>query len=212
MKPLLQLLKPILPLYKRASQLLFLLSATLTLHAQSFYFVKGTEITINETTTFFVTDSGKINQARLRDFEGQISAINHPLSETKQLVFNNKKSKPSSKKDKKQSVTKSSKKRAETYQKIKSVELIKLFPDNFFSSYQHVIAISVSVSHIKYDPKFLHENIILKALHGYSADINHEIVNNTFLLFDDYHLSQYMTRPPPFEFYFKETYSKYLKF
>lgn len=208
MKPLLQLLKPILPLYKRASLLLFLISATQTLNAQSFYFVKGTEITIDETTTFFVTDSGKISQERLRDFEGQISIINHPLSETTQLI----KSNLNPKKEKKQSFSKSSKKRDETYQKAKASEFIKSFPYNFFSSYQEEVAILTSVSNIKYDPKFLNENIILKALQGYSAHINNEIINNIFLFFNDYHLSQYMTRPPPSEFYFKETYSQYLKF
>ncbi len=100
MKLLLQLLKPILPLYKRVSLLLFLISAIQTFNAQSFYFVEGTQITIDETTTFFVTDSGKINQARLRNFEGQTSIINHSLSERTQLVFNNKKPKLNSKKRK----------------------------------------------------------------------------------------------------------------
>ncbi|NML68716.1 hypothetical protein HHL23_02740 [Chryseobacterium sp. RP-3-3] len=212
MKPLLQQLKPNFPLYKKASLFLFLLTTALTLNAQSFYLVKGTKITIGETTTFVVTDSGKTNQVRQRDFEGQISTINDPLSETKQLVFNKKKSKLSSKRDKKQSVSKSTKKRDETYQKAKPSEFIKPFLDNFFSSYQQFVAISASVTNIKYDQKFLNENIILKPLHGYSANVNHEIINNTFLFFNNYHLSQYVTRPPPFEVYLKKSYSKHLNF
>ncbi|WP_312300826.1 hypothetical protein [Chryseobacterium sp.] len=204
MKLLLQLLKPILPLYKRVSLLLFLISAIQTFNAQSFYFVEGTQITIDETTTFFVTDSGKINQARLRNFEGQTSIINHSLSERTQLVFNNKKPKLNSKKEKKQSVSKSSKKGDKTFQKAKSAEFIKPFPYHFYSSCQQLVAVSISVSNINYDQKFLNENIILKSIHRYSDHVNNEIVNNTFLFFNDYHLSNHMTRPPPFEFYCKK--------
>ncbi len=207
MKPLQQQLKPTLPSYKSAFMLLFLFSFTLTLNAQSFYFAKGTKITIDENTTFFVTDSGKVNQARLRVFEGQTSIKKQSLNETKQIAFNNKRSQSSSKKNKKQSIAKSSKERAENSQGTKSVEFIKSCPDNFFSSYQQILAISASAPNIKYDPKFLIENIRLKLSHGYSADTKHEIISNNFLFFEDYHLAQYMTRPPPFEFYFKETYS-----
>ncbi|MDV7699291.1 hypothetical protein N6B72_20415 [Chryseobacterium soli] len=203
MKSLLQQLKPNFPLYKRASLLFFLCTIIFTLHAQSFYFVKGTEITIDETATFFITSSGKVNQAGLRDFEGQISVKKQTSTERKRLAFDNKKSRFSSKKDKKQSVSKSSKEQPEISKK-DPAEWIKPCPENFISSYQQGTAISASVPNMKFNPKFLLENTTLKPLHGYSANTDHEIIKNNFLFFTDYHLSQHMTRPPPLNFIVKK--------
>lgn len=203
MKSLLQQLKPNFPLDKRASLLLFLCTTIFTLNAQSFYFVKGTEITIDETATLFITNSGKVNQEGLRVFEGQISVKKQISTERKQLTLNNKKTRFSSKKDKKRLVSKSSNEKPEISKK-DSVELIKPCSENFISSYQQRTAISTSVPDIKFNPKFLLENTILKSSHGYSTNTDHEIIKNNFLFLTDYHLSQYMTRPPPLNFIIKK--------
>ncbi|WP_131705360.1 hypothetical protein [Chryseobacterium sp. BLS98] len=206
MKALLHHLKLNLPLHKVA--LLVWLLFTITLNAQSFYFVKGTQITIDETATFFITDSGKVNQAKLRDFEKQILVRREPSNE-KQIVFHNKKS--STRKNRKKSVSKFYKLRAKTDKKTKPVEFIKHCPGNLFLSYHPGIVISISIPDIKYTTKFLTNNIRLRPLRRYPINNNHKIINNSFLL-NDYHLSQYRNRPPPFYSYFKETYSTILNF
>ncbi|WP_345208644.1 hypothetical protein [Chryseobacterium ginsengisoli] len=190
--------QPFSPLYKMALLLLFLFSVVLV-NAQSFYYVKDTKITIDESTIFYVADSGQVNQARLRDFEGQNLTKNQPLNKTGQLAVNNKHSKL--KKSKNQQISKSSKKRTEKIQRSESIENIKSFPSDFFSSYQKGIAISATASNIEYNSKFLIENTTLKSLQGYSSDTNSETINNRFLFLNDYHLCQYMTRPPPLELY-----------
>ncbi|UWX58860.1 hypothetical protein N0B40_10440 [Chryseobacterium oranimense] len=195
MKTLIHYLKLNLPLHKAVSLLWFLFTITFTLNAQSLYFVKGTPITIDETTTLFITDSGKVSQTKLRDFEGQILVRREPSNE-KQIVFNNKK--PGSKKNRKKSVSKFYKLETKTAKKTKPVELIKRCPDNLFLSYHKGIVISISVPDIKYTPKFLIENIRLRPLRRYPIDNNYKIINNSFLLND--HLSQYRNRPPPFYF------------
>lgn len=193
--------KSILPLFKRAS-LLLLFSLALTGNAQSFYFVKGTQITLDETTTFFVTDSGKVSQARLKNFEEEITENKQASNQTKQTVFNRKKF--SSKKDDKKTASKSSEKKSENVQKIKTESIgLKPCPDHFISSYQQGMAVSASVPGIKYNSRFFIEHTTLKTLQGYSASTDHETVNNSFLFLNDYHWLQYVTRPPPFEFYSK---------
>jgi ferredoxin-like protein FixX len=160
MKTLLQQLKPTLLLYKRASILLFLFLITFTSKAQSFYFVNGTQITIDENTTLFVTDSGKVDQTRLTDFEGKIITQKYTLNETKQVAFNDKKSKLLSEKYKKDSRLKSIKEKAKNYSEVEQIELIKICPDNFFSPNQKGIGISGSIT-VQYNLKFLIENIRL---------------------------------------------------
>ncbi|KMQ68974.1 hypothetical protein ACM39_06765 [Chryseobacterium sp. FH2] len=197
MKSYLQQLKPTFSLYKGASLLLFIFLMSSNLNSQAFYYVKGTKITIHDNTTFYITDSGNVDQVRLRNFEGEILIQKQTLHNTKNLTSNEKKSKSGPERVTKQSISKSSKEKIKTFPKIESVEFLKLCPDNFFSTYQKGIAISVSVPNIQYHSKFLIENIRYRLLHIYPKNTNNEIINNNLNFFKDYHLSQYITRPPP---------------
>ncbi|NML72433.1 hypothetical protein HHL23_22005 [Chryseobacterium sp. RP-3-3] len=203
MRHLQQQLEPVLSLckYKGASLLLFIFLMFPKLNAQNFYYEKGTKITIRESTIFYTVDSGAINQTRLKDFEGQISARKQTLNETKQIAFNDKKSRLSIGKIKKESALKASKEKAKTYPKVESVECVKLCPDNFLSTEQKGIAILSSVI-VHYHPKFLIENIRFKLLYVYPKNANNEIINSNPNFLKDYHLFQCMIRPPPFKFYF----------
>lgn len=200
MKHSTQQMKPVLSFYKRASLVLLVFLMVLKINAQNFYYEKGTDVTIRENTIFYIKDSGTISQAKLRDFEGQNIAQRQALNETKQVAFNDKKSKILSGKIKKDSLSKSLKEKAENYPKVEPIEFVKICPDNFFSSGLKGLAISVSIP-LQYNLKFLIENIRLKSIQGYSINTNNEIINDGLIFFKDYHLSFYTTRPPPFEFY-----------
>lgn len=200
MKHSTQQMKPALSFYKRASLVLLIFLMVLKINAQNFYYQKGTEITIRENTIFYIKDSGTITQIKLRDFEGQNITQKQTLNETKQVAFNDKKSRILSTKIKKDSVSKSLKEKTENFPKVEPIEFVKICPDNFFSPYLKGLAISVSIP-LPYNLKFLIENIRFKSIHGYSINTNNEIINNGLIFFKDHHLSLYMTRPPPFEFY-----------
>lgn len=195
-----QQMKPIVPFYKRASLLLLFLAA-LEINAQSFYYEKDTKITICENTTFYIADSGTVSQERLRDFERQPINQKQTLNETKKVAFNNKRSRLGSEKNTKDSISKSLKEQEINYPKAESTQFAKICPDNFFSPDQKGLTISLST--IQYSLKFLIENARLKSIQKYSVNTSNEINNDGLIFFKDYHLSSYMTRPPPFEFYFK---------
>lgn len=171
------------------------------LHAQNFYYEKGTDVTIRENTIFYIKDSGTINQVKLRVFEGQNITQKQTLNKIKQVAFNDKKIKLDSEKIKKDSLSKSLKEKAENYPKVEPIQFVKTCPDNFFSSVSKGLAISISIP-LPYNLKFLIENIRFKSIHGYSINTNNEIINDGLIFFKDYHLSLYTTRPPPFEVYF----------
>ena len=200
MKHSTQQMKPILPFCKRASLLLLFLTV-LTINAQSFYYEKGTKITIREHTTLYIADSGTVSQTSLRGFEGQAISQKQTLNETKKVAFSNKGSRLGSEKKSKDSTSKSPKEKGKNYPKAESIEFAKICPDNFFSPYQTGLAISLPI--LQSNLKFLIENASFKSIHNYSINTNNEISNVSLIFFKDYHLSLHMTRPPPFELYFK---------
>lgn len=207
MNPLQQQPKPITPLFQRASLLLLFLSAS-AFYAQSFYLMKGTTVTIDETATFFVKDSGAVSQTRIGNFEEQILGKESSSNQTKRTGFNHKKFKFSSKKNEKQPVSKTPEKKTETPQKTKTESIgLKPCPDYFISSYQQGMAISASVPTIQCSPKFLIQNTIPNIIRGYSSHTDHELTGSSFLFLNNYYLLQHTTRPPPFTSYLKETYS-----
>lgn len=207
MNPLQQQPKPITPLFQRASLLLLFLSAS-AFHAQSLYLIKGTTVTIDETTTFFVKDSGTVSQARIRNFEEEISGKEPPSNQTKRTVLRHKKFKLSSKKNEEQRVSTSSEKKHETVQKPKTgFAGLKPCPDHFISSYPQGMAVSASVPSLQCSPKFLIQNTIPNIIQGYSSHTDHELTGSSFLFLNNYYLLQHTTRPPPFISYLKKTYS-----
>ncbi|MBB6369122.1 hypothetical protein [Chryseobacterium shigense] len=200
MKFSIQQLKPEFPFYKRASLLLFILLTSLRLDAQVFSYLKDTQITIDKNTVFYIVDSGNVDQARVKNFEKKPLTAK-PSSNDKYAALNKKRS--GSTKNEKLSVSKHSEKKVKTYPQAKPIEFVQLNPDNFFSAYQKGIAISAGAS-TQYDSKFLIENIRFKPLPGYSMFTNHEIRHSNSDILKNYYLSHHTTRPPPFEFYFKE--------
>ncbi|MFN1215976.1 hypothetical protein ACKW6Q_03215 [Chryseobacterium kwangjuense] len=208
MNPLQQQPKPITPLFQRASLLLWLFLSASAFYAQSFYLMKGTTVTIDETTTFFVKNSGTVSQIRIRNFEAQIPGKESSSNQTKRTVLRHKKFKFSSKKKEERRVSISSEKKHETVQKPKTgFTELKPCPDHFISSYQQGMAISASVPTLQCSPKFLIQSTIPNIIQGYSSYTNHELTDSSFLFLNNYYLLQHTTRPPPFTSYLKETYS-----
>ncbi|WP_431610272.1 hypothetical protein [Chryseobacterium sp. 'Rf worker isolate 10'] len=187
MRSLQQQLKLFLPLYKRASLLLFLFFITPKTKAQVLYYVKGTSITIGENTTVYIAHSGEIHQADLKDFEGKISEKKGVLKSRKQKksAFNAEKTlagHPAAK--------------TKTYPKVQSIVFAVPQPDDFFLSYSKGEAISASVT--AHDHKnYSIESKKLRFNHEYLTPIPNKIISNSFIFFKDYYWFQCKTRPPP---------------
>ena len=187
MRSLQQQLKLFLPLYKRASLLLFLFFVPFKIHAQSLYYVKGTSITIGENTTVYIAHSGEIHQEDLKDFEGKTSEKKGVLKSRKQKksAFNAEKTlagHPAAK--------------TKTYPKVQSIVFAVPQPDDFFLSYSKGEAISASIT-VHDQTHYSIENKKLRITHEYPNKINHKIVSNSFIFFKDYYWFQCKTRPPP---------------
>ncbi|PWN60909.1 hypothetical protein [Chryseobacterium viscerum] len=198
MKSLQQQLKSILPFYKGVWMLLFVFLMIPTLNAQSFYYKEGTQITVLENATLYITDSGVVQKNRLRNFEGNTVAKKQVLKGVKGFSFNNKKNKFLSKKIKKEAIIKPSKEIIKIERKAETVQFVTSTPDNFFSIYQKGNAISASVT-VHSSLKYSIENKTLKISHEYLNTDDNKIINNSFVFFKDYYLFQYKTRPPPSE-------------
>ncbi|KAB1231624.1 hypothetical protein [Chryseobacterium viscerum] len=198
MKSLQQQLKSILPFYKGVWMLLFVFLMIPTLNAQSFYYKEGTQITVLENATLYITDSGVVHQNRLRNFEGNAVAKKQVLNGVKGISFNSKKNKFLSKKIKKEAIIKPSKENIQIERKVVISQFVTSIPDNFFSTYQKGNAISASVTVHSY-LKYSIENKILNLSQEYLHTDDDKIINNSFIFFKDYYLFQYKTRPPPFE-------------
>jgi hypothetical protein len=197
MKSLQQQLKSILPFYKGAWMLLFVFLMIPKLNAQSFYYKEGTQITVLENATLYITDSGVVHQNRLRNFEGNPVVKKQVLNGVKGLSFNSKKNKFLSKKIKREAIIKHCKENIQIERKVVTSQFVTSTPDNFFSTYQKGNAISASVTVHSY-LKYSIENKILKLPHEY-LHTDDKIINNSFIFFKDFYLFQYTTRPPPFE-------------
>ncbi|RLJ33156.1 hypothetical protein CLU97_2632 [Chryseobacterium sp. 7] len=173
--------------------LLFLFFFISKINAQKLYYQEGTEITIRENTIVYVTDSGIVNEQRLKNFKED-----HIVSNKTENVACNKKSKPLPKKIKNSWAANISEKKIKTEPKSEPIQFITPSPDNFFLNYQKGEAISASVTFHDH-PIYSISNKIFKLPYGYLNNDNNKIIRKNFFFCKDSYLFQYKTRPPPFE-------------
>ncbi|CAI8771711.1 hypothetical protein [Chryseobacterium sp. IT-36CA2] len=187
----LQQLKSILPFYKGASILLFIFSSISKINAQVFYYQGDTEVTILENTTLYVTDSGAVNEKRLKNFKGD--AI---ISDKTEKHAFNRKSRSLVKRIKSTETPNISKERVKI--EPQPVQQIISLPDNFFLTYQKGQAISALATPHDH-PVFSTDYKELKLSYTYLNNDKNKVIRKNFIFCKGSYLFQYKTRPPPFE-------------
>ncbi|RXM39298.1 hypothetical protein BOQ62_12445 [Chryseobacterium sp. CH21] len=171
--------------------LLFIFVLISKINAQGFYHQEGTTITILENTTFYITDSGVVNEKRLKNLKRNAS-----ISHKTENIALNKKSKTFSKREKKTWTANTYKKRIKTEPRPEPIQGITTSPDNFFLNYQKGEAISASVTLHDYSGYSIDNKTFKFSCHFLNND-HDKVILKGFIFCKDSYFFQYKTRPPP---------------
>lgn len=178
----------------RVSLLLFFLLNFLNFPAQIFYSKDDVVISVTEDAKIYVIDSSGLEY---KVFEPD---VNPQLvkSEQKDSIFSNKKLNQLKAKTEKHLANNNKKKKI--IPKGLSSDAIKLCPENFFHLGQVFVSNSSNLT-LRYQPKFIHQNIKFKVQERHPVILNRQSVCNYSDNFQDYYLSKHSTRPPPSPFF-----------